>query len=361
MSFFEYPVLSITFASMFASEFSEDTAFFTADKNLVSISTDVPARHFRRQNEQSVSAEECTLSVLPGDTENLRLTLANAPANCRIMLSGTYLLDGLLHVNRPLTASASHSAQLVGEDRNWFMPDQLMESNSAIQVMCLEDNEKEHNPVLKITSQPAAAIKIRQGGVFFSESGGLHEIGIIDAREWPENETPALISLASEHQNNLSFTRVSFSGSYPCVSDIYDSHPYWSNNEPVEHGGNAARAGRIVLWSLGAARGSRANTGSTSRRLYSASAGGGRPPKKPNHNRSRKHDDNDRLVKEKKASEERLNWLSYLVTGVAIGASAYLAMLVARHSVRAEYVATDYLEKRIRHILSIFLKRFKKR
>ena len=96
--------------------------------------------------------------------------------------------------------------------------------------MCATENGQVLCPGEKTYYSPAAVFIIRQGSISFADEGGLQQIGIIDAREWPDNGLPALVS-ESVSPESLSFNRVFFKGQYPLVSDIDDNHPYWNNNE----------------------------------------------------------------------------------------------------------------------------------
>ena len=184
---------------------------------------------------------------------------------------------------------------------------------------------------------------------------------IFDASQWSERNKLTFITLTCSQQNDLSVTLIDH---YPCVSDIDNSHPYWGNNELVDHGGNAAKGGRLLIWSLGSAmRGSRTSGGLINRRLYSGSAEGGRPPKKPNNNNTSREHYNTKLVKQtsKKSPDGDPVWLDLLVVGVAACTAIGLGLLVGYLKGRAEGAATDYLEQKIDRILKIVLKVGKKR
>ena len=224
-------------------------------------------------------ADKCLLSVLPDDTEHLKLTLANAPENCTLELRGTYELNGPLHVNRPLKASAPVSDQ---QATGWFLPDRLIDSQSAIQIGCATDNGQALCPGEKTHYSPTAVIIIRQGGIRFAAEGGLQQIGIIDARIWPDNELPALVS-ESVSPASLSFNHVFFKGQYPWISDMDDNHPYWNNNELADTvGGARAATARLVRW-FGSSGAGRSRFGAPGQRRFSGSSSGGdgwHPPKK---------------------------------------------------------------------------------
>ena len=222
-----------------------------------------------------VLADQCLLSVASGDTEHLRLTLANAPDNCRLKLAGTYELDGPLYVNRPLTAPAPER-----QASDWFQPDTLVESQLGLHVLCSAEDGEMFCPGQQAGS-PEAVIIVKQGSIHFTGEGGLHGVGIIDARHWPESNVPVLQISGDTAAENLSFNKVFFKGQYPLVSDIDDSHPYWNNHELADTGGSVARAaGRVFVWSR--AGGGTAGRWSNMRQFSSLSgAGGGQPPKKP--------------------------------------------------------------------------------
>ena len=218
--------------------------------------------------------DQCLLSVASGNIENLRLTLANAPDGCRLKLTGTYELDGPLYVNRPLTALTPER-----KASDWFLPDTLVESQLGLYALCSAENGEMFCPGQQAGS-PGAVIIIKQGSIHFTGEGGLHGVGIIDARNWPENSIPALQIPEGTAAASLSFNQVFLKGHYPLVSDIDDSHPYWNNHELADTGGSTARAaGRVFLWSrAGGGAAGRSNI----RQFSSLSgAGGWRPPRKP--------------------------------------------------------------------------------
>ena len=147
-------------------------------------------------------AGQCLLSVTSGDTENLRLTLANAPDGCRLKLTGTYELDGPLYVNRPLTAPAPQR-----QASDWFQPDTLVESQLGLHVLCSAEDGEMFCPGQQAGS-PEAVIIVKQGSIHFTGEGGLHGVGIIDARHWPESNVPVLQISGDTAAENLSLNKV---------------------------------------------------------------------------------------------------------------------------------------------------------
>ena len=224
----------------------------------------------------NTTTDPCLLSVLPGDTEHLKLTLATAPEHCSLLLTGTYELEAPLYINRPLKATAPEPDPNADD---WFLPDKLVENQFGIQILCSSDSGQLICPGRQSGFSPTAVIIVRQGGLHFVAGGGLHQTGIVDARDWPENSTPVLQVSDSAPKSSPGFNQVFFKGQYPVVSDIDDSHPYWNNNEPADGiwGAGRAAAGRVFIWSRGV--GERQSIRQLRNFAASAgSSGGGRRP-----------------------------------------------------------------------------------
>ena len=228
--------------------------------------------------------DTCNVPVLPGNTEHLKLALVNTPGHCSLVLSGTCELYGELHVNRLLKASAPGSGQPANNNINdpWFLPEslELVKAQSHTGVMCPAFDGEVYYPGQKADFFPEAMIIVREGRMVFSSGGGLHRVGIVDARSSPGNERPLLFSGSGEG-SGLHFRQAAFKRHFPCVSDINDSHPYWNNNELSDTAGRAAtRVGRMALWFFRSSSSCSASLGS-GRSISSDSSGGDRPPERP--------------------------------------------------------------------------------
>ena len=226
--------------------------------------------------------EDCTVSVLPGNTEHLKFVLATTPAHCDLALSGTYELYGELSVNRLLKAAADGAGQPAGSDNDdpWLLPEKLALSKdqSGIGVGCSVLEGEVYCSGQNADFIPAARIMVREGKITFSSGGGLHRIGIVDLRSRPDHEHPLLFS-ELEDDHSLNFRQAVFKGRFPCVSDIDGSHPYWNNREVSDTGGSTAN--RVSRMAMRFFSGSSWRPGSLRswRSISSGCSGGGRPRK----------------------------------------------------------------------------------
>ena len=238
----------------------------------------------------SGQADECILPVPVDDTEHLKLMLANAPEKCVLQLSGLYEVEDELHINRILTSWPDNSEE---QSSHWVLPEILtLDSNLSIGATCSINGQGLSCPVQKARSSPGARIVVkRQGRISFSSGGGLHHIGIVDARVWLDSKLPLLVAEEYAKASDLNFNQVVFLRRYPVVSDFDDANPYWNNSELSDAIGGAGKetVSRVVR-GVANAFGGRSYIGRFGQRSYSGGNGGGRRPPDQNNGREQPRD-----------------------------------------------------------------------